>query len=121
MIGDIKMNKFQFFPRTAWSCGIDTSTEHNITVLYILHEEETHSKKPGRRGVQVVLERYLELVRHRGMGSTFKAERMAQAKTRSSMFCVGKKSMTCLEDMGAEFGKGQVLEDIVCHAKGFGQ
>lgn len=39
MIGDIKMNQFQFFPRTAWSCGIDPSTENDITVPYVLREE----------------------------------------------------------------------------------
>lgn len=28
--------------------------------------------------------------------------------------------MSCLEDMVVEFGKGQVLEELVCHAKGLG-
>ena len=54
------------------------------------HKEEIHSKKPERSDIQVELDRYLELVRHTGMESTFKEEGMAQAKTRSSMLCVGR-------------------------------
>lgn len=36
------------------------------------------------------------------------------------MFCKG--TISCLEeDVSEDFGRGQVLENLVCHAKGLGQ